>query len=67
MNFQALDEGTQGLIRDLLRQRDETRRQLDAAQIDQVVIRGQLSNADTRVASKPFCILLSMIACSFLF
>ena len=51
-NFQALDEGTQCLICDLLRQRDETRRQLDAAQTDQVVIRGQLSNADTKVASK---------------
>jgi hypothetical protein len=48
----ALDEGTQGLIRDLLRQRDKTRRQLDASQTDQVVIRGQLSNANTKVASK---------------
>ena len=54
MNFHALDEGTQGLIRNLLRQRNETRRQLDVAQTDQVIIRGQLSTADTRVASKFF-------------
>jgi hypothetical protein len=51
-NFQALDEGTQGLICDLLRQWDEARRELDRAQMDQVVIRGLLSFADTKVASK---------------
>ncbi|KAG2557402.1 hypothetical protein PVAP13_8NG254901 [Panicum virgatum] len=39
-NIHALDEGTQGLIRDLLRQSDEACRQLDAAQTDRVVIRG---------------------------
>ena len=49
-----MDEGTQGLIRDLLHQRNEARRDLDRAQTDQVVIRGQLSNADTKVASKSF-------------
>jgi len=51
-NFQDLDEGTLGLIRDLLRQRDEARHDLDRVQTDQVVIRGQLTNTDTKVASK---------------
>ena len=52
MNFQAKDEGTQGLIRDLLRQWNEARRLLDAAQTDQFIICSQLTNTDTKVASK---------------
>ena len=51
-NFQALDEGTQDYIRDLLRQLNEARRDLDRAQTDQVVIRGQLTSSDTKAASK---------------
>jgi len=43
-----------GLIRALLHQRNEACRDLDRAQTDQVIIRGQLSNADTKVASKSF-------------
>ena len=51
-NFQDLDEGTPGLIRDLLHQRNEALCDLDRAQTDQVVIHGQISNADTKVESK---------------
>ena len=46
-----MDEGTQEFIRDLLRQCNEDRHDLDRAQTDQVVICGQLTNADTKVAS----------------
>ena len=53
-----MDEGTQGFIRDLLRQLADARRDLDRAQTDQVVIRGQLTNADTKVASKSLSLLL---------
>ena len=51
-NFRVLDEGTQDYIRNLLRQLNETRCDLDRAQSDQVVVRGQLTNADTKAASK---------------
>ena len=51
-NFRVLDEGTQDYIRDLLRQLNEARRDLDRAQTDQVVVCGQLTNADTKAASK---------------
>jgi hypothetical protein len=49
-----LDEGTQDYIRDLLRQLNEARRDLDRAQTNQVVIRDQLTNVDTKAASKIF-------------
>ena len=51
-NFHALDEGTQEFIRELLRKREETRRQLEAAQTDQAIIHGQLTTANSRVACK---------------
>ena len=51
-NFRVLDAGTQDYIRDLLRQLNEVRCDLDRAQTDQVVVRGQLTNADTKAASK---------------
>jgi len=51
-NFHAFDEGTQEFIRDLLRKRDEARHQLEAAQTDQAIIRGQRTTTDSRVASK---------------
>ena len=51
-NFQTLDEGTQGYIRDLLRQLAEACRDLDRAQTALVIVRGQLTNADTKVTSK---------------
>ena len=59
-SLQDLDEGTQGFICDLLQQLADAHRDLDQEQTDQVVIRGQLSFADTRVASKLFllCLLL---------
>jgi hypothetical protein len=62
-NFHALDKGTQGFICDLLHERDEARRQLKAAQTDQAIIRGQLTTADARVASKFSCIS-SFYCCS---
>ena len=40
------------MICDLLHQLVEAHRDLDRAKTDQVVIRGQLTNADTKVASK---------------
>ena len=51
-NYHALGDGTQEFIRDLLRKRDEARRQLEAAQTDQAIIRGQLTTADSQVANK---------------
>ena len=71
-NFHALDKGTHGLIYDLLRERDKVRRQLDAAQTDQAIIRGQLTTADARVASKlsrtssPYC-CFSFLPLTFFF
>ena len=54
-NFHALDKGTHGLICDLLRERDKVRRQLNAAQTNQAIIRGQLTTADARVANMLSC------------
>ena len=51
-NFRVLDEGTQDYIRNLLRQLNEARSDLDRARTDQVIIRGQLTSADTKAASK---------------
>ena len=51
-NFRILDAGTQEYIRDLLRQLNEVRSDLDQAWMDQVIIRGQLTSADTKAASK---------------
>ena len=51
-NFQDMDEGTQGLICYPLRQRNKALHDLDQAQTDQVIICGQLSNVDTKVANK---------------
>ena len=51
-NFRVLDAGTQDYIRNLLRQLNEARHDLDRAQTDQVIVRGHLTNADTRSASK---------------
>jgi len=51
-NFRILDAGTQEYIRDLLRQFNEARSDLDRARTDQVIIRGQLTSADTKAASK---------------
>ena len=47
-----MDEGTQGFICDLLRQLAEARLDLYRTQTEQVVIHGQLTNTDTKVASK---------------
>ena len=44
-NFRVLDQGTQDYICDLLRHLNEARRDLDRAQMDQVVVRGQLTNS----------------------
>ena len=52
LNFRILDAGTQEYIRDLLRQLNEVRSDLDRARTDQVIIRGQLTSADTKAASK---------------
>ena len=51
-NFWILDADTQEYIRDLLRQLNEARSDLDRARTDQVIIRGQLTSADTKAASK---------------
>ena len=50
--FRILDAGTQEYIRDLLRQLNEVRSDLDRAQTDQVILCGQLTSADTKAASK---------------
>ena len=52
--FPTVFNPTQEYIRDLLRQLNEARRDLDRAQMDQVIIRGQLTNADTKATSKIF-------------
>ena len=51
-NFQVLDEGTQDYIHNLPHQLTEAHCDLDRTQTDQVVVRGQLTNAETRAASK---------------
>ena len=51
-NFRILDVGTHEYIRNLLRQLIEVRSDLDRARTDQVIIRGQLTSADTKAASK---------------
>jgi len=51
-NFRMLDAGTQEYICDLLRQLNEVRSDLYRARTDQVIIRGQLTSADTKAASK---------------
>ena len=66
--FDDLDEGTRNLIWDLLHEKDEARQnyteetkktqcleaQLEAAQIDQAIIRAQLTTTESRVAGKFF-------------